>query len=161
MILVTGGTGVLGQHVVRLLTERSAKVRILSRRRRWFDGVEVVRRDLVTGEGLAQALGRSTCSSIARATRDTGTTMWRTRTDCLKRPIVRMLPTSSTSPSSVSTASRGVITGQARSGDAHPRLEVAVDAVAGTQFHDFVLQIAAGHEMTPGAHSSAARGVAS
>jgi uncharacterized protein YbjT (DUF2867 family) len=54
-ILVTGGTGVLGRQVVPLLTERGAKVRILSRRR-GFDGIEVVRGDMVTGEGLAEAV---------------------------------------------------------------------------------------------------------
>jgi uncharacterized protein YbjT (DUF2867 family) len=56
-VLVTGGTGVLGRQMVPLLSERGAKVRILSHRRRWYDGVEVVQGDMVTGEGLAEAVG--------------------------------------------------------------------------------------------------------
>jgi uncharacterized protein YbjT (DUF2867 family) len=57
MILVTGGTGVLGRHVVRRLSERGAEVRVLTRMKRPSlpDGVRAVRGDLATGAGLAQA----------------------------------------------------------------------------------------------------------
>lgn len=55
-ILVTGGTGALGQQVVPLLAGRGAAVRILSRRSREVEGVEAVRGDMVTGEGLAEAV---------------------------------------------------------------------------------------------------------
>lgn len=54
--LVTGGTGALGRQVVPLLAERGAEVRILSRRPRQVVGVEVVRGNMVTGEGLAEAV---------------------------------------------------------------------------------------------------------
>lgn len=52
-ILVTGGTGALGQQLVPLLTRHGADVRVLSRRPRHLEGAEVVRGDMVTGEGLA------------------------------------------------------------------------------------------------------------
>lgn len=55
-VLVTGGTGALGRQVVPLLIGRGAEVRILSRRPRGVEGVEMVRGDLVTGEGLPGAV---------------------------------------------------------------------------------------------------------
>jgi uncharacterized protein YbjT (DUF2867 family) len=56
-ILVTGGTGTLGRHVVRRLREAGREVRVLSRRRREHeDGVRYVTGDLATGAGLADAL---------------------------------------------------------------------------------------------------------
>ncbi|WP_029291324.1 SDR family oxidoreductase [Cellulomonas sp. HZM] len=48
-VLVTGGTGVLGSHVVELLRGRATPARVLSRTRGDVVG------DLVTGEGLAEA----------------------------------------------------------------------------------------------------------
>lgn len=51
-VLVTGGTGVLGTHVVALLRNRGDEVRVLTRR----PGVAgAVAGDLVSGEGLAEA----------------------------------------------------------------------------------------------------------
>ena len=52
-ILVTGGTGSLGRRVVNHLRGPGYEVRTLSRSAR---GAGVVRGDLRTGEGLAQAL---------------------------------------------------------------------------------------------------------
>ena len=54
MILVTGGTGTLGRHVVPLLREAGQDVRILSRRQ--HDDPSTVTGDLGTGAGLAEAL---------------------------------------------------------------------------------------------------------
>jgi len=51
-ILVTGGSGVLGSHVVRLARERGDDVRVLSRQ----PGVGTHRGDLSTGGGVADAL---------------------------------------------------------------------------------------------------------
>ncbi|MEV2229047.1 NAD(P)H-binding protein [Streptomyces phaeochromogenes] len=51
-ILVTGGTGTLGSHVVPLLREAGHDVRVLSRHGRASgDGVEYVTADLLKGEG--------------------------------------------------------------------------------------------------------------
>src|ERR1700683_294943 len=56
-ILVTGGTGTLGQQVVSRLREAGREVRVLTRRSRSGpDGVEFVTGDLATGEGLATAV---------------------------------------------------------------------------------------------------------
>ena len=56
-ILVTGGTGTLGQQVVSRLREGGREVRVLTRRgRSGPDGVEFVTGDLATGEGLATAV---------------------------------------------------------------------------------------------------------
>jgi uncharacterized protein YbjT (DUF2867 family) len=51
-ILVTGGSGVLGSHVARLLRERGDDVRVLSRQ----PDVGTDRGDLTSGEGVADAL---------------------------------------------------------------------------------------------------------
>jgi len=53
-ILVTGGTGVLGRHVVSQLAGQN--VRVLSRRETAVPGAELVRGDLATGSGVAEAV---------------------------------------------------------------------------------------------------------
>jgi uncharacterized protein YbjT (DUF2867 family) len=58
-MLVTGGTGTLGSHVVPLLVAAGQDVRVLSRKAGATvaaDGVELVAGDLATGEGIAEAL---------------------------------------------------------------------------------------------------------
>jgi uncharacterized protein YbjT (DUF2867 family) len=56
-ILVTGGTGTLGQQVVSRLREAGREVRVLSRRSRTSqDGLVSVTGDLATGEGLPAAV---------------------------------------------------------------------------------------------------------
>ncbi|MFJ8730008.1 SDR family oxidoreductase [Streptomyces bauhiniae] len=53
-VLVTGGTGTLGRHVVPLLREAGREVRVLSRK--GGDGPDHVSVDLLTGTGLDAAL---------------------------------------------------------------------------------------------------------
>jgi uncharacterized protein YbjT (DUF2867 family) len=56
-ILVTGGTGRLGRHVVRRLRDAGHEVRILSRRSHASaDGVAYVTGDLLAGEGIEAAV---------------------------------------------------------------------------------------------------------
>ena len=56
-ILVTGGTGTLGQLIVRRLLDAGYGVRVLSRRHREAaDGIEFVTGDLATGEGIEPAV---------------------------------------------------------------------------------------------------------
>lgn len=58
-VLVTGGTGTLGRHLVRVLEGRGLVPRVMSRRSRPDDepsGREWARADLATGEGLEEAL---------------------------------------------------------------------------------------------------------
>jgi uncharacterized protein YbjT (DUF2867 family) len=53
-ILVTGGTGTLGQHIVPLLRDAGRDIRVLSRGgRETADGIEFATGDLTTGEGIA------------------------------------------------------------------------------------------------------------
>ena len=55
-VLVTGGTGRLGRHVVRRLRDAGCEVRVLTRRsRESAGGIEFVLGDLATGEGVAAA----------------------------------------------------------------------------------------------------------
>jgi uncharacterized protein YbjT (DUF2867 family) len=52
-VLVTGGTGTLGRHVVLRLRDAGCKVRVLSRSSREAgEGIEFVTGDLATGEGI-------------------------------------------------------------------------------------------------------------
>lgn len=56
-ILVTGGTGVLGRHIIPLLQKAGCQVRVLSRNSHEpVQGVEYMRGDLSTGEGVADAV---------------------------------------------------------------------------------------------------------
>src|SRR5437762_7703080 len=56
-ILVTGGTGTLGRHVVRRLRHAGREVRVLTRRPgKEEDGVRFVTGDLLTGAGVDAAV---------------------------------------------------------------------------------------------------------
>lgn len=56
-ILVTGGTGTLGRHLVPLLQDAGCTIRVLSRSTREAEnGIEYVRGDVTTGEGVADAV---------------------------------------------------------------------------------------------------------
>ena len=68
-VLVTGGTGTLGRHVVMLLRQSGHRARIMSRRPRGH--VDAVRGDLRTGAGLDKALaGMDVIVHAASATRE-------------------------------------------------------------------------------------------
>ena len=52
-ILVTGGTGTLGRHVVRRLRDADSNMRVLSRHsHKSGDGIQYMTGDLTTGEGI-------------------------------------------------------------------------------------------------------------
>jgi uncharacterized protein YbjT (DUF2867 family) len=56
-ILVTGGTGTLGRHVVQRLRDAGCEIRVLSRRSRDAeDGIQLMTGDLATGEGIESAV---------------------------------------------------------------------------------------------------------
>jgi uncharacterized protein YbjT (DUF2867 family) len=56
-ILVTGGTGILGRHVVSLLREAGHEIRVLSRRHNpSVQGIEFVAGDLAKGDGIERAV---------------------------------------------------------------------------------------------------------
>lgn len=72
MILVTGGTGFIGSHLVERLLAQGEPVRVLVRRTALFDKtpVQVFRGDLIAGNGLAQALaGVDTVIHLAGTTK--------------------------------------------------------------------------------------------
>jgi uncharacterized protein YbjT (DUF2867 family) len=55
-ILVTGGSGTLGRHVVARLRDAGRAVRVLSRVRQEGQGIEFVTGDLATGDGVEEAV---------------------------------------------------------------------------------------------------------
>jgi uncharacterized protein YbjT (DUF2867 family) len=68
-VLVTGGTGVLGRHIVMVLRQSGHRARILSRQPRGH--VDAVQGDLRTGAGLNKALvGMDAIVHAASATRE-------------------------------------------------------------------------------------------
>lgn len=68
-VLVTGGTGTLGRHVVTKLRDAGHRTRILSRRPKGH--VDTVQGDLATGAGLLEALsGMDAIIHAASATTD-------------------------------------------------------------------------------------------
>ncbi|MBS1854679.1 MAG: NAD-dependent epimerase/dehydratase family protein [Acidobacteria bacterium] len=71
MILVTGGTGFIGAHLLERLAAMGQPVRALVRRRATLpSGVEPVHGDLVTGEGIAEAVcGADTVIHLAGVTK--------------------------------------------------------------------------------------------
>src|SRR5882672_1854040 len=73
-ILVTGGTGTLGRHVVRRLRDAGCDVRVLSRHSHSpGDGVEFVTGDLTTGEGIEAAVtGVGTVVHLAGSSKGDG-----------------------------------------------------------------------------------------
>lgn len=67
-VVVTGGTGTLGRVVVPTLLDAGFPVRVMSRRTRSGGGVQWVRADLATGEGLPEAVaGADTVVHLASA----------------------------------------------------------------------------------------------
>lgn len=75
-ILVTGGTGNLGRHVVPLLRVRGHSIRVLSRSAHDGDGIEYVVGDTVKGDGLDAAVaGVATILHLAGSSKgdDVGT----------------------------------------------------------------------------------------
>ncbi len=76
-VLVTGGTGFIGSHLVERLVAAGARVRCLVRRKSSLaylpvDKIELVYGELATGEGLAQAVeGVQTIYHLAGVTKST------------------------------------------------------------------------------------------
>ncbi len=70
MILVTGGTGFIGSHLVERLLERKQPFRVLARRPGSARNAAASRGDLATGEGIADALnGVTTVIHLAGTTK--------------------------------------------------------------------------------------------
>ena len=91
-ILVTGGTGTLGRHVVRRLREAGCDVRVLSRHSQApANHVEFVTGDLATGEGVDAALaGIATVVHCAGSAKGDGAKA-RHLVDAARQAVVRHL----------------------------------------------------------------------
>jgi uncharacterized protein YbjT (DUF2867 family) len=70
-LLITGGTGLLGRHVMPLLQDAGSALRVLSRRSRASaDGIEYVTADLLANEGVKSAVdGVETILHLAGSTK--------------------------------------------------------------------------------------------
>ena len=147
-ILVTGGTGTLGSHVVPLLREAGHDVRVLSRHGRApGDGVEYVTADLLKGKGIEAALaGIETVLHLAggpkgddEATRN----LVRAASDAGVRHLVYISVTGAdTVPLGYFRAKLGAERAVADSGLPWTTLRAA-------QFHDLVLKMAQGMAKLP------------
>ena len=94
-ILVTGGTGTLGRHVVSRLRDAGCDVRVLSRRSRApGDGVEFMTGDLATGEGIEPAVeGAGTivhCAGSAKGDEDKARNLVRAASRAGARHLVHL-----------------------------------------------------------------------
>jgi len=140
-ILVTGGTGTLGGHVVPLLRQADRGVRTLSRRERGpGNGVEHFSADLLTGEGIEPAVkGVETVLHLAgggkgddRATRN----LMRTASKAGVRHVVHI------SVIGANTMPLGWFKTQLEAERAVTDSGIAWTMLRAAQFHDLVLKIA-------------------
>src|SRR6266508_4896572 len=92
-ILVTGGTGTLGRLVVVRLLNAGCKVRVLSRRSREAgEGIEFVRGDLATGEGIEAAVEGAEiivhCAGSSTGDEDSGLNLVRAASRAVARHLL-------------------------------------------------------------------------
>jgi nucleoside-diphosphate-sugar epimerase len=87
-VLLTGGMGALGRHVVTQLRSQGHRVRILTRSPKAH--VDAIQGDLTTGAGLAKAVGGMdriihAASATTQLTKATAS-MWSARCGCSRWP---------------------------------------------------------------------------
>lgn len=148
-ILLTGGTGTLGRHVTRLLSETGREVRVLSRRppeRR--DGIEYVTGDLSTGAGVDAAVdGVDTilhCAGSAKGDDAKASTLVEAATragaphlvyisvvGADRVPVVSAVDRAMFGYFGAKRAAEGIVTGSG----------LPFTILRATQFHDFVLTV--------------------
>src|ERR1700704_124562 len=162
-VLVTGGTGTLGGHVVPRLRDAGCDVRVLSRHSHASgDGVEFVTGDLATGEGIEAAVaGVSTvvhCAGSSKGDEDKARNLVRAASRAGIRHLVYI---------SVVGADRvPVVSGVDRAMFGYFAAKLAAERVVAdsgvpwttlraTQFHDFVLMTAQQLVKMPGMFSFA------
>ncbi|HEU4425414.1 MAG TPA: NAD(P)H-binding protein [Pilimelia sp.] len=149
-ILLTGGTGTLGRHIVPLLRDAGRKVRVLSRRgHEPADGIEFVIGDLATGEGIDAAVtGVETilhCAGDARGDEDKARNLVRAASGAGVQHLVNISVVGAERIPVVSRADRAMF-GYFASQWAAER--VVADSglpwttLRATQFHDLVLMVA-------------------
>ena len=148
-ILVTGGTGTLGRHVVPLLRQAGQDVRVLSRQPRdRGDGTDYVVGDLTTGEGVAAAL-RGVGTVLHLAGRPKGD-------DAATRNLVR----AATATGAVEHLVAISVIGADRVPIGYFRMKAEVERVVAesglpwtvlraAQFHDLALKVAEGMARSP------------
>jgi uncharacterized protein YbjT (DUF2867 family) len=150
-ILVTGGTGTLGRHVVSRLRSAGYDVRVLTRGERpAHNGVQFVTGDLSTGAGLAPAVdGVSTIVHCAGNAKDD---------EEFTRNLVRAVPSRAAAPHLVNISVVGadrvpVVSAVDRAMFGYFKSKLAAERVVSgcglpwttlraTQFHDLILLVA-------------------
>lgn len=156
-ILVTGGTGILGRHVVSHLQAAGCKVRVLSRHSREVgEGVEFVAGDLATGEGITAAVEDSEiivhCAGSSKGDEHKTLNLVQAASGCGVRHLVYISVVGADRVPIVSGVDRAMF-GYFASKLAAER--VVVDSglpwtiLRATQFHDLILIVAQAMAMLP------------
>jgi uncharacterized protein YbjT (DUF2867 family) len=157
LILVTGGTGTLGRHVVARLRDAGRYVRVLSRQPREPEqGVEFVTGDLDSGEGMDAAVaGAATIIHLAGAQKGDGEKAQTLVTAASRAGVRHLVHISGVGVDRVPVVSRA---DRAMFGYFESK-RAAEEVVAGsglpwttlraTQFHDLVLTMAQGMAKLP------------
>ena len=146
-ILVTGGTGTLGRHVVAGLRATGAPVRVLSRQHHEpTAGVEYAVGQLDTGEGVAAALSRVDavvhCAGSRTGDGERAATLIRSAARAGVRHVVNVSVVGADRVPVTSRADRamfGYVANKRAAEEVFARSDVPWTTLRATQFHDLVL----------------------
>ena len=149
-ILVTGGTGTLGRHVVRRLRDAGCDVRVLSRRSHESeDGIQFMTGDLATGEGIEAAVDWietiGHCAGSAKGDEDKARNLVRAASRAGARHLVYISVVGAERIPVVSGVDRAMFGYFASKREAEKVVEdsgLPWTTLRATQFHDLILTVA-------------------
>ncbi|WP_239934802.1 SDR family oxidoreductase [Streptomyces sp. CBG31] len=147
-VLVTGGTGTLGSHVVPLLRAHGLTLRLLSRTPRTdTEGITHVQGDLVTGEGVAEAVrGMRTVVHLAGGPKGDDTAARNLAAAAAEAGVTHLVYISVIG---VDTMPLAWFRTLRRAEEAVTTSGVPYSVLRAAQFHDLVLKMAAGMTRLP------------